>query len=146
MGAASKIGRELRAHLSKVTSDVMLTVTQNLINATPVATEHALSNWVPSVGAPYTQVDGSPDSVSYAAQDAGIARLKSYDAGRDGSVHVRNNVLYLPFLDRGSSPQASAGWVSRAILAGVSGAPGGRRAAVSRVLRNMARAAYLRTF
>lgn len=146
MPGASKIGREIREHLSKVTRDVMEVATQNLINATPVATEHAMSNWVPSVGAPFTGIDGSPKAVSFAAQDAGIARLKTYDAGKDGPIYIRNNVLYLQYLDRGSSPQASAGWVSRALLGAVNRAPGQRRAAVSRVLRNMARSAFLRTY
>src|SRR6185369_8509491 len=89
------IGREMRAALSKMMSDVMLTAADNVEAASPVKTGHLVSNFILSTGTPYTGVDGSPDAVSYAAQDAGREKVLSYDIGRDGKIYLTNNVEYL---------------------------------------------------
>lgn len=125
----------------------MLVACDNVTNATPVATEHAASNWVLSAGSPYTGIDGTRDNVSWAAHEAGIRKIQNYDIGRDGPrIYLRNNVLYLQFLDRGWSQQAPAGFVAKALMAAQWRAPADRKEHVSRVLRNMAHSAYIKTY
>lgn len=142
MGNAASIGAEIRADLSKTMQDVMRIAALSVISATPVDTEHAASNWVLSNGTPYTGIDGSREAVSYAAQTEGFAELTNFDVGRDAKIYLRNNVLYLEFLDKGWSQQADAGFVAEAFAQGVRGAPYGRKGAARKMLRSMARSAY----
>lgn len=144
MAGSAKIGRDIREKISATLRDVMLQAADNLRNATPVDTTNAQNNWVLSTGRPYVGVDGSRDAPSHAAQDAGIAKIQSYDAGRDGPIYLRNNVIYLQFLDQGWSSQAPPGFVAAAFHAAVSRAAFGRKTAVRKMMRRMARTAYVR--
>lgn len=147
MGNSASIGRELREHLSKVMRESMLVAELNVTNSTPVDTTNAANNWVLSVGAPFEGVDGSRESPSNSAQQAGREQIRNYDIGRDGPrIYLRNNVFYLQFLDAGWSQQAEAGFVARALAGAAWRAPADRRPAVRRVLHNMARHAYLKTY
>jgi hypothetical protein len=82
--------------------------------------------------------------VSYAAQDAGYAIMRSYDVGRDGKVFLVNNVYYLQYLDKGWSQQAPANFVAACFMGSVFRAPAGRKVAVRKMLRSLASAAYRR--
>lgn len=146
MAGAAAIGREIRAELSRTMASVMTLAQDNLRNSTPVDTTHASNNWILTVGKPSTLVDGSRVSPSTTLQDAGIRRMDTYDIGKDGPIYVRNNVLYLQFLDRGHSQQAPAGFVAVAMTNATRRAPHGRKQAVRKMLRNMARQAYLKTY
>ena len=143
MGNAASIGRELRAHLSKTMSDMMLKAADAVTNATPIKTSHAESNWILSVRSPYSRVDGSPRAVSHAAQDAGIQLIQRYDIGKHGpKIFLRNNVLYVQFLDKNSR---HAGFVAKALQSAARVARG-RVQSARRVLRSMARSAYRQGF
>jgi hypothetical protein len=146
MGNAASIGRELRADISRTLRDVMLLAADNVTNATPVDTTNAANNWILSTGSPYTGVDGSRLAPSHTAQDAGIKALQGYDVGRDGKIYLRNNVLYLQFLDQGHSQQAPAGFVAAAFQGAARRAPRGRKSAVKKMLTGMARKAYIKGF
>lgn len=147
MGNAVSIGREIRADLSKTISTALILATEELRDATPVDTTNAANNWMVTSGAPYDGVYGSPQAPSSAMQDQLISAMKRYDVGRDGKGFIKNNVLYLQFLDRGSSQQAEAGFVA-AVLQGaaVRRAPAQRRASVRKMLKGMSRHAYLKTY
>ena len=99
--AIAAIGRDARRELSKVIVDTMTLAVRNLSNSTPVDTEHAASNWIVTFGSPFKGVAGSRVNVSWSEFYNGLAKLKRYDVGRDGRVYIRNNVLYLQYLDRG---------------------------------------------
>lgn len=146
MASAAQIGKEIRAELSRVIRDSMLLAADNVTNATPVDTTHASTNWILSVGRPFMGIDGTREQPSSAAQEAGIARIETYDVGRDGPIYLRNNVLYVQFLDRGSSQQAPPGFVAAALLGASRRAPHGRKQSVKKMLRAMSRSAYLRTY
>lgn len=141
---SSQIGKAIRQEISNTLRDVMLLAADNVRNATPVDTGHASNNWVLSTGSAYHGVDGSRQAPSHAEQDAGIEKIKRYDVGRDGPIFLRNNVLYLQFLDKGSSQQAEAGFVAAALQAATRRAPRGRKEAARRMLRSMAKTAYIR--
>ena len=99
----------------RVIIKVTLDVTSNLIETNPVDTGWSRSNWIPSVGSSTKAPVGSKQSVSPAAQAAGLARMRTYDLKRDGKVFITNNVPYIVRLNEGSSRQAPAGFVQRAI-------------------------------
>lgn len=144
MGNAASIGRQLRREVSTTVRTVMLLARRNVAAATPVDTGHAMSNWVLSVGKPYTGVCGSRQDVDFSAQNDGDLALSDYDVGRDGAVYLRNNVHYVTYLDDGSSQQAEAGFVAEAIQSAQRLAPYGRGGAVRRMLSSMARQAIVR--
>jgi hypothetical protein len=130
--------------MSNLLRDVMLDAASAVIGATPVDTGHAASNWILSTGHPYMLIDGSRLDVSTSAQDEGIAKIRDYDVGRDGPIYLRNNVLYLQFLDKGSSPQAEANFVADSFVSATASAPRGSKTRVRKMLRRMAREAYRR--
>lgn len=143
---AAAIGRAIRENMSRVLRDVMLDATSALIGATPIDTGNAQNNWILSTGHPYMQTDGSREAPSDAQQQAGIAAIQKYDIGRDGKIYLRNNVLYLQFLDKGWSSQADAGFVAAAFQSATSSAPRGTKTRVRKMLRKMAREAYRKGF
>lgn len=141
---SAQIGREIRAALSATIRDVATAAMDALIQTTPVDTGNARNNWIASFGAPHTGTDGSRLSPSSSMQEASIQRLQRYDVGRDGPVYIRNNVIYVQYLDQGRSSQAPAGFVAKALLSAVARAPWGRRQQARKMMRRMARTAYLR--
>ncbi len=146
MGNAASIGRAIREDISKTLSNVMLLARVSVTNATPVDTTNAANNWILSVGSPHTGVDGSRQSPSHAAQDAGDEKIRNYDVGRDGKIFLTNWVFYLQFLIKGSSQQAPANFHATAFQEAARLAPHGRKTAVRKMLRNMAKKAYLKTY
>jgi hypothetical protein len=136
----------MRDKLAENIAQTMLLARQNVTNATPVDTEHARSNWVLSVGAPYRGVCGSREAVSYADQRAGDIRVRRYsgrDVAANRKIYLRNNVFYMIFLNRGWSQQAPANFIVRALTG--AGAtrhmPKGTRQHMRQALRQMGREA-----
>lgn len=127
---AARIGRDLRAKLSKQLADVMLTAADAAEAHCPIKTGHLVSNFILTVRAPFTGVAGSPDAVDYSAQDAGREAVLTYDVGRDGKIYLRNNVEYLKYLPP---------FLTEALMAGVAAMPHGRKTATRKMLKQMAR-------
>lgn len=141
-GSPAAIGREMRAALSTMLSDVMTAAAQAVTEATPIDTGHAQSNWILSTGAPYAGVDGSRENVSEAAQIHGLEKMAAYDVGRDGRIYLTNHVPYMPDLADGSSPQQpEPGWITEALLSASAKAPRGKKTGVRKALRAMGKAA-----
>lgn len=127
--------REAQAALSETMKNVMLTAADAIEAACPIRTGHLLSNFVLSTGTPYQGVDGSPEAVSYAAQDAGRAKVLDYDIARDGRIFIRNNVEYL---------QYQRPFVTEAIMSAASAVPPSRQPRARKALKAMARASFKR--
>jgi hypothetical protein len=123
------IGREMRAALSATLRDVMLTAADAVEAGCPIRTGHLLSNFILSTGSPHQGVEGSPEAVTYAAQDAGRAKVLSYDVGRDGKIYITNHVDYLRY---------QRPFVAEALAAGAQAAPAHQRASA----RAMVKAAW----
>jgi len=112
---AAALQLDIEQEIAKVVADVPAEVTKLLYWATPVDTTFARSNWVPSIGQPYTGLAGSKESPSLAEQDAGLAALRGYRLTQ-GNLYVANNIDYMEALDvDGHSPQASPGFVGATI-------------------------------
>lgn len=129
------IGRAAREALSSMISNVMLTAGDAIEAKCPIRTGHLLSNFIFSTGAPHQGVEGSPEAVSYAAQDAGREKLLNYDVGRDGRVFFTNHVEYLKY---------QRPFVTQSLMAGVAAAPRGQRGRVRSALKSMAKSAFRR--
>lgn len=150
---ARKVGDAARAKLADALGVTMVMAIDRLANATPVDTQHCSTNWIGSVGAPFTGVAGSREAPSRREQLAGRARVRAYSAAdikARRALYIRNNVFYLKFLDEdGTSQQAPAGFVRRA-LQGKGGnvtrhIPKGSRAAARKMLSRISRTAYKRS-
>ena len=90
---------------------------REIVPATPVATGLARGNWRPSLNAPSTRPLTFLDPTGAATIARIIAVSRSYRLG--DTIFIVNRVPYIGDLNRGSSPQAPAGFVDTAIKAGV---------------------------
>lgn len=91
---------------------VALVANQTVIMATPVDTGRARANWQVSID---TEIDSEVDDTS--AQGA-IQRNQAVIRGyRNGAIILQNNVPYIEHLNNGSSAQAPAGFVEKALQA-----------------------------
>lgn len=129
------IGREMRAALSATLRDVMLTAADAVEAACPIRTGHLLSNFILATGSPHQGVEGSPDAVSYAAQDAGREKVLAYDVGRDGKIYLTNHVDYL---------QYQRPFVTQALMSGAAAAPRDMKQRSRQALRAMAKSSFRR--
>lgn len=106
----------------------MFRIYQAVTTGTPVDTGFARAGWRMSAGAPsYGPTDRPADPglaassarAWSAANDRYAAALSSSYQLTDGTLHVSNAVRYLVYLNRGSSPQAPALFIERAIQAAI---------------------------
>lgn len=127
-GFAAALGRfgatVKTTHAAKVKA-VATAVHRAVVEATPIDTSRAMTNWVPSLNAP------APGETAFAEGSAGSTRdiaaqiadqnldqtLAGYRFG--DAVHLTNNTPYILDLHEGSSPQAAPGvMVEMALQAG----------------------------
>lgn len=99
-----------------------LSITSELVIATPVDTGWARANWIPQIGAPLDspvgQRDASGVSSAGARQSIGLASILTYTLN-SGPIFISNNVPYITDLNEGTSRQAPAGFVQDSIRAGI---------------------------
>jgi len=117
--------REIEKSGVDIAVKVAMTIIGDLAYRTPVDTSRAISNWRVSLGSPvkdsivphYPGRQGSTYSAS-AAETVSLAKLilKSKKPGQ--LIYISNNLPYIRKLNEGSSTQAPAGFVERAILLG----------------------------
>ena len=117
--------KEIDEQGSDVAVKVALTIITDLAYRTPVDTSRAISNWQVTLGAPaigniaphYAGRLGSTYSAS-ASETVSLAKLilKSKKPGQ--AIYITNSLPYIRRLNEGSSQQAPAGFVERAILLG----------------------------
>lgn len=121
---AKRIEFEIRNLSERGIGKIQLRLLQALASATPVDTGFARSGWTPAVGTPITKRLDPPSDKEEAREvankrsQANVA--KSVALGRaykltDGPVYISNAVPYIEALNRGSSAQAGAKFVERAI-------------------------------
>jgi|SRR5215217_1048176 len=119
---ANGLDKQLLTKRAKVARAVLM----ELLNTTPVDTSRAVSNWRVSAsgswGAQWIEAHFPGAAGSTAAASAGTAMNLAEGALRAGRLSdalvIFNSVPYIRKLNDGSSAQAPAGFVERAILAG----------------------------
>ena len=100
---------------SKVIRKLVLDINADLIGETPVDFGWARSNWVPSVGTPFSGPAGTPENLDAGPQSAGTAEIVTQYSIDDGPAWITNNVPYINRLNAGSSRQAPRGFVDKAV-------------------------------
>lgn len=102
-----------------------LTILGDLVYGTPVDTSKALSNWqvtlnAPAAGSIGPYHPGEHGSTYTASADAAFQAGKAViEAKKPGQkLYISNNLPYIGVLNDGSSAQAPAGFVERAVLLG----------------------------
>lgn len=109
----------------RVVGEIVKSIAPILVYATPVDTSRARADWVPSIGAPSSEVliprSESPSSPSAGASTAisSIRKVADDYKGEAGGVFITNNLEYITELNKGSSSQAPAGFVEKSVLAAV---------------------------
>lgn len=111
--------RSLARFAEKQVRALVLDVTANLVEDTPRDTSWARTNWLPSIGKAVEVPVNSPESVSFGAQQVGLAAVATSYTLSKGKVFITNNVPYIQRLNDGWSKQAPAGFVQAAILRAV---------------------------
>lgn len=127
MASRHEVMVALRDHTAAVCVQLAVNAQANLIEATPVDLGWARANWLPSLGSPVVTVSGSPEAIDPAAPANAMAAVLAFRL-EDGAIFVSNNVPYIRRLDAGSSTQAPAGFVRKAIAAAILDAGNGRLA------------------
>lgn len=109
MGAQSdRIGANLVKGIEAACKAAALEIDRELRRTTPIDTGNARRNWIPSVGAPHEGAGGD------AGHAAGVAQVVGYKLTQ-GPLWVSNATPYINRLNYGSSKQAPAGFVERAV-------------------------------
>lgn len=135
----NKLRARIPAFANETKQDAASTILTDLVQVTPVDTGEALSNWVVGLDAPFigeiSPYVPSPkgrmkggvwthkvDPVITAQAniqptlDSGLPVIKRAKPGQP--IYIANNVDQIVTLDQGSSSQAPAGFVDRAVILG----------------------------
>lgn len=118
-----ELANALPGHVNETVRRVAVAVNQTITLATPVDTGRARANWQVSLVGPETSQRNETDR----GGSATIARNNAVIAGFEGGkIWLSNNVPYIGRLNEGWSAQAPAGFVEKAIQAGVRAADRGK--------------------
>lgn len=109
-----QIARRIEVNVDKGVVKLGSLIQQTVITATPVDTGRARGNWFASLGSPRLAADENSKDLT------GAGRISSNDAiinsrGADQSIYITNNLPYIKRLNEGSSQQAPAGFVEKAV-------------------------------
>lgn len=112
-----KLAFKIEGNVEKGMRKVVLAIDNALVSTTPVDTGRARSNWMANLDAP---AEGVTDNTSPGPSQAQVAgQLAVFKLGKNSAIHLTNNLPYIKRLDEGHSKQQPAGFVRRAILAGI---------------------------
>lgn len=121
-----KVSADIEHFLEACIISLAENLTANLVEATPIKTGFARSNWLPSIGTALLATVGQKQrlkarrrnrrqqDIKFGAQWAGAKKLQGYKLSR-GSIFISNNTPYIHKLDAGSSRQAPAGYIAMTI-------------------------------
>lgn len=130
-----QLGAQVARNADRTVRMTALAVDQAVVLATPVDKGRARSNWLAELDAPArTTVEayapGEAGSTASANTAAAIAQAQAtialYDGDRNRAIAISNNLPYIMPLNSGSSRQAPAGFIEKAVQAGVSQVKGAR--------------------
>ena len=110
---------ELGEFTAKQIRRIGIRTTKALREVTPRDTGHARSNWIPTIGVPFSGVAGSKESVEFTTQESALARVAATGARSliANGLSITNNVPYIEALANGSSSQQrDPGWIEREVV------------------------------
>lgn len=124
----SRISVQVEGNVEQAVKDCAVAVTRTVINATPVDTGRARSNWTAELDQAFEKlfpahVPGVKGSTATANAEIAIERaeavIEQFDIGKNGSIHISNSLPYIGALNDGHSAQAPADFVTLAVMDGL---------------------------
>lgn len=122
------IGQGVEKNADNLVKQTALVADQVVVLSTPVDTGRARSNWIASIGLPATEerepyapgekLGRGEGANAQAAIAQAQAEILTRRMGQD--IYISNNLPYIGRLDEGSSAQAPANFVAKAIQAAIS--------------------------
>jgi hypothetical protein len=118
----------VESNVERAVKDCAHAVLRSAVEATPVDTGTAHSNWTPELDRAFegvfpARVPGAGGSTAAdnaaAAIEAGTPTIEAFDIGKNGSIHITNNAPHIRPLNDGHSKQAPAGFVQIALMEGL---------------------------
>lgn len=113
----SKIAKDVELNANTVKKKVAIAIDQVVTLATPVKTGRARANWRVGIGSPVQGTTDAEDQGGQATVQAAKAKINTADS--DDDIFISNSLPYIGELNNGSSAQAPAGFVEKAIQKGV---------------------------
>ncbi len=122
-----RIAVRVEGNVQRAVKDCAHAVLRSAVEATPVDTGMACSNWTPELdrafqglfparvpGAGSTAADNAAGAI-----EAGAPTIEAFDIGKNTSIHITNNAPHIRPLNDGHSKQAPAGFVQIAVMEGL---------------------------
>lgn len=123
-----RIAVRVEGNVERAVKDCAQAVLRSVVENTPVDTGMARSNWTLELDRAFeglfqARVPGKGGSTAEenaaAAVEAGAATIEAFDIGRNGSIHITNNLPYIGPLNDGHSKQAPTDFVRIAVMDGL---------------------------
>ena len=119
-----KVAQGVEDNSNKNIIKLAVIIDQVVTIGTPVDTGHARLNWQATVvDETFEELEGEDPSGSTAI---GKARAVLESRKSEQTIHLTNNVKYVPRLNEGWSAQAPAGFVQEAVNVGINAFRGGK--------------------
>ncbi|MFN3627146.1 MAG: HK97 gp10 family phage protein [Parvibaculum sp.] len=124
----SRISVEVEGGVERAVKDCAVAVTRTVIDATPVDTGRARSNWTAELDQAFqtlfpAHVPGVKGSTATANAEIAIgnaeAVIEQFDISKNGSIHISNGLPYIGALNDGHSTQAPVDFVKLAVIDGL---------------------------
>lgn len=124
----SRLSVQVENNAEQAVKDCAKAVTRTVINATPVDSGRARSNWTAELDQAFSRlfpahVPGVKGSTGEANAEAAINQanevIERFDINGNRSVHISNSLPYIGALNDGHSRQAPAGFVEEAVMDGL---------------------------
>lgn len=131
----SRLAVQVEGNVEAAVKDCAHAVARSVVEATPVDTGKARSNWLagldqPVEGAVEAHVAGAKGSTADANAEAAIGAaaevIDAFDIEKNAEIHLANNLPYIRSLNDGHSKQAPANFVETAVLEGLATVRGAR--------------------
>ena len=124
----SRIAVQVEGNVEQAVRDCSKAVARGAVEATPVDTGLARSNWVASLDAPAVGVvpahvpgvgGSTGDANALAAIGLAESAIDGFEISKNREVHITNNAPHIGALNDGHSRQAPADFVRTAVMQGL---------------------------
>lgn len=123
-GRNKKLGLAILAEINKVIIELVVNIDSGIIFANPVDTGRSRSNWIITLNNPTSELvvgEDQGDSASPIGPEFALSQGQNALRSRKGgdTIFLQNNTSYIEKLNNGSSAQAPANFVQKAIMQGI---------------------------
>ena len=124
-GRNKKLGLAILEEINKAIVEMVARIDSGVVIANPVDTGRSRSNWIISLNNPTSELitgEEQGDSASPIGPEQALSQGQNTLKSRKGgdTIYLQNNTSYIEQLNNGSSAQAPANFVQKAIMEGIS--------------------------